>query len=58
MHVVMHGTYHRGQIAAEVRAAGGAPEYTDFIHAVRAAAVGSRTRFTEISSQAKRVNLL
>ncbi len=35
MHVVMHGTYHRGQIAAQVREAGGEPAYTDFIQAVR-----------------------
>jgi len=35
MHVVMHSAYHRGQIAAEVRAAGFTPAYTDFIHAVR-----------------------
>ena len=35
MHVVMHSAYHRGQIAAEVRAGGGAPAYTDYIHAVR-----------------------
>jgi uncharacterized damage-inducible protein DinB len=34
-HVVMHSAYHRGQIAAEVRAAGHQPAYTDFIHAVR-----------------------
>jgi uncharacterized damage-inducible protein DinB len=34
-HVVAHGAYHRGQIAAAVRAAGGEPAYTDFIHAVR-----------------------
>ncbi len=35
MHVVMHSTYHRGQIAAEVRASGGEPAYTDFIEVVR-----------------------
>jgi uncharacterized damage-inducible protein DinB len=35
MHVVMHSIYHRGQIAADMRAAGFAPPYTDFIHAVR-----------------------
>jgi uncharacterized damage-inducible protein DinB len=35
MHVVMHSAYHRGQIAAEMRAAGLQPAYTDFIHAVR-----------------------
>jgi len=34
-HVVMHSSYHRGQIAADVRAAGHQPAYTDFIHAVR-----------------------
>jgi uncharacterized damage-inducible protein DinB len=34
-HVLLHGHYHRGQIAAQVRAAGGMPAYTDFIHAVR-----------------------
>ena len=35
MHVVMHSAYHRGQIAADMRAAGLEPVYTDFIHAVR-----------------------
>jgi uncharacterized damage-inducible protein DinB len=34
-HVVLHSGYHRGQIAAAVREAGGTPAYTDFIHAVR-----------------------
>jgi uncharacterized damage-inducible protein DinB len=34
-HVVIHSAYHRGQIAADVRAAGHQPAYTDFIHAVR-----------------------
>jgi uncharacterized damage-inducible protein DinB len=34
-HVVLHSSYHRGQIAAAVREAGGPPAYTDFIHAVR-----------------------
>lgn len=34
-HVVLHGTYHRGQIAMLVREAGGAPAYTDFIEATR-----------------------
>ena len=36
MHVVMHGAYHRGQIAADVRANGFEPPYTDFVHATRA----------------------
>jgi uncharacterized damage-inducible protein DinB len=35
MHVAMHGTYHRGQVAADMRASGLQPVYTDFIHAVR-----------------------
>lgn len=30
-HVVNHSSYHRGQIAAEVRKAGGEPAYTDYI---------------------------
>jgi uncharacterized damage-inducible protein DinB len=34
-HVLLHSAYHRGQIAAEVRSAGGEPAYTDFIHAAR-----------------------
>jgi uncharacterized damage-inducible protein DinB len=34
-HVLFHSTYHRGQIALQVRAAGSQPAYTDFIHAVR-----------------------
>ena len=34
-HVVIHSSYHRGQIAADVRAAGQTPAYTDYIHAVR-----------------------
>lgn len=34
-HVFMHSTHHRGQIASEMRAAGYAPPYTDFIHATR-----------------------
>jgi uncharacterized damage-inducible protein DinB len=34
-HVVMHSAYHRGQIASLMRAGGGIPAYTDFIHAVR-----------------------
>jgi len=34
-HVVIHSAYHRGQIASDVRASGGVPAYTDYIHAVR-----------------------
>ncbi|HQU74057.1 MAG TPA: DinB family protein [Calditrichia bacterium] len=34
-HVVMHGTYHRGQIATLLRQEGGVPVLTDFIHYTR-----------------------
>lgn len=34
-HVLFHSTYHRGQIALQLRSAGSQPAYTDFIHAVR-----------------------
>ena len=34
-HVIMHSAYHRGQIAADMRAAGFNPAYTDFIHGIR-----------------------
>ena len=35
LHVCMHGSYHRGQIAAVVRASGGEPINTDYITFVR-----------------------
>jgi len=35
MHVILHSAYHRGQIAADIRAAGFTPPNTDFIHAIR-----------------------
>jgi len=34
-HVLLHGSYHRGQIASAMREAGLTPPYTDFIHATR-----------------------
>ncbi len=34
-HVIMHGVYHRGQIARDMRMAGLEPPCTDYIHAVR-----------------------
>jgi uncharacterized damage-inducible protein DinB len=34
-HIAVHSTYHREQIARQMRAGGGTPAYTDFIHAVR-----------------------
>ena len=33
--VLMHSTYHRGQVAMAVRAEGGTPPYTDYIAFVR-----------------------
>jgi uncharacterized damage-inducible protein DinB len=39
-HVSHHGAYHRGQIASAVRAGGGEPAYTDFIHAARQGTIG------------------
>ncbi|MGZ4779129.1 MAG: DinB family protein [Thermoanaerobaculia bacterium] len=34
-HVVMHGAYHRGQIATVLRGSGEEPAYTDYIHCTR-----------------------
>ena len=34
-HVAMHGSYHRGQIARQLRSAGREPPYTDFIQYTR-----------------------
>lgn len=34
-HVLLHGSYHRGQIAAALRKADIDPPYTDYIHATR-----------------------
>jgi uncharacterized damage-inducible protein DinB len=34
-HVALHGSYHRGQVAAAVRRAGGDPVNTDFINFAR-----------------------
>lgn len=35
MHLVVHGSYHRGQIAADLGASGATPAATDFILAAR-----------------------
>jgi len=32
LHLALHGSYHRGQVAAAVRAGGAEPAYTDYIH--------------------------
>jgi uncharacterized damage-inducible protein DinB len=34
-HVILHSTYHRGQIASFMRSSGDTPAYTDYIHAIR-----------------------
>lgn len=35
LHVTLHSSYHRGQIATALRDSGDAPAYTDYIEAVR-----------------------
>ncbi|NND73356.1 MAG: hypothetical protein HKN43_17405 [Rhodothermales bacterium] len=35
IHVLLHSSYHRGQLALLIRDEGGTPVLTDFIHAVR-----------------------
>jgi uncharacterized damage-inducible protein DinB len=40
--VATHGAYHRGQIAAAVRAAGGTPNPTDYIAFIRGAPAATR----------------
>lgn len=40
MHVALHGTYHRGQIAIAMRVEGGIPVDTDFITFIREKGVG------------------
>jgi uncharacterized damage-inducible protein DinB len=39
-HVPVHGQHHRGQVNADLRAAGVAPPVIDFIHASRTGAIG------------------
>jgi len=41
-HVAMHGAYHRGQIAASLRAAGDTPSPTDYIAFIRGAPTATR----------------
>jgi uncharacterized damage-inducible protein DinB len=41
-HVSLHGAYHRGQIAASIRAAGDTPSPTDYIAFVRGAPTATR----------------
>jgi uncharacterized damage-inducible protein DinB len=39
VHVFLHSSYHRGQVASEVRGGGDEPATTDFIHATRTGVV-------------------
>ena len=41
-HVCLHGAYHRGQIAASIRAAGDVPSPTDYIAFARGAPTATR----------------
>jgi len=43
-HVTMHGAYHRGQIAASIRASGDTPTATDYIAFIRGAPAATRKR--------------
>ena len=43
LHVALHGTYHRGQIAAAVRAGGDTPASTDYIAFVRGSPAARRS---------------
>jgi len=43
-HVALHGAYHRGQIAASIRAAGDVPSPTDYIAFARGAPAATRQR--------------
>ena len=42
VHVALHGSYHRGQIALGIRSGGGIPNPTDYIGFVRGAASATR----------------
>jgi uncharacterized damage-inducible protein DinB len=41
-HVMMHGSYHRGQVASLIRAAGDTPSPTDFIFFARGSPAATR----------------
>jgi uncharacterized damage-inducible protein DinB len=43
-HVALHGAYHRGQIAASLRAGGDTPSPTDYIAFTRGAPTATRHR--------------
>lgn len=39
VHVVLHASYHRGQVASALRAGGATPAYTDYVHCIRSGLV-------------------
>jgi uncharacterized damage-inducible protein DinB len=43
-HVALHGSYHRGQIATSLRAAGETPSPTDYIAFARGSPAATRTK--------------
>ena len=43
LHVALHGSYHRGKVAAAVRASGAEPAPTDYIGFVRGVPAATRT---------------
>lgn len=47
LHVALHGTYHRGQVARGVREAGADPEPTDYIAFTRGAPAATRADSTD-----------
>jgi len=42
LHVALHGSYHRGQVAALLRSAGDTPSPTDYIQWIRGAPAATR----------------
>lgn len=42
LHVALHGSYHRGQIARSLRAGGAVPQVTDYIGFIRGAPAATR----------------
>ena len=42
LHVALHGCYHRGQVALELRRAGAEPQPTDYIAFIRGAPAATR----------------
>ena len=49
LHVALHGSYHRGQVALLIRAGGGEPAPTDYIAFVRGAAAARTVPPTPIA---------